>query len=1426
MNKENAEVESGMNNVVSDVEAQVRATQDAISGNEFLKTSCGDAGTSAIDLYTGRLLFVVPLFQDQVGMTPNLVYNSDYRDEVQQGTNFGNGWRLDVLACISSDSNYNPVYIDGMGTKHLFHRNRGWVTRPGTTQFNTQVGLSEFASRNYRAVLEDSSSIFSYMTDEQYVLSSGSGYSEIKIGDNIIWNATTDSVGCTNEIRNKETGITTTYEYSNNRLSKITCDEVTIDLIYNGSGQVSSIKKTRGGKSESVSITYNSSRISKIARSGGKAVNITYFGSFLNEVLDQYNVGLRFAHSSSYTTNVKQIRKKSSTTYVYGNDWDINYYRTSGNYTKVVDRNGYRVNYVFDQNGRLICQGEVEGNTLPFTINRGTVSMSQQLSGILSGNLFHTRTIVAKADISSVKLGGTCFSQGTTITGGGGSRRLSSGTFTQLQRGKLYVFCCWAKATSLSGTVQLDIDERAEENLTKPYFGARAIVKDSSGNALNQIYVPFDETKTGWQMVAVPVPYFKMSGAGGPLNGVELQFDYSRNSGTAEVRGIFYQTDGECSISYGGDYSIAFDGDHNIVTLNDEHGRPWRSFTRENGSTSRIGEVREWHYDYINESALSYSSPASIVDEYGRTTSYTYNDKRQCTKEETTNGSLKMKTERTYSGGLVTSEEDERGNANNYTHDSYGFTTKVVSPNGSGNSYTYSNFDLSKVTAVKDSTIKNSISYANGRISKVVDDEVEYQYNYDDFGKVTRVLRGPAGVGASEIKSVTYDEFNSSSSNSLGVVDAVTKVSVEYANGYENASFYDNAGRLLQVKEGTAVKETCTYLADGTLSQRIDNYSGMTYTYSESGNSIIEDYQKGSEQILTVSHYDDTAKMKRLVYSHSGGSDPYTQKTDDFGRMTELVTPLGTYTYTYDGLGRVTAKTLKSGSVTVAKETYLYTESSDSGYTSPEKNRITYKDNSWDGYTRDGNGLIKIIVHSPGANLRTYKYDGMNRLIRENIKGHKTATYEYDKAGNLTCRKEYDYHTMSLDDKTPNKTVTYTYQNGRMTSYDGESCVYDENGNPTTYRGKTLTWTRGRLLETYPSLASPNVTWTFTYNADGIRVGKSAPGTTTTYGVDGERIVYEKTNGQIKRYFYDESGIAGFEYSGQKYVFRKNLQGDVVGICNSSGTLIGEYVYDAWGNLLEEPTNDVLLANPFRYRGYYYDTSIGLYYLNSRYYDPETGRFLNEDLVSYLEPETIGGINLYAYCLNDPVNNIDPSGHVVISLLIALAVTGAVVGGAAAGLIASSNGVQGWELAGSIFGGALLGGAIGALVGLGLPMIGGTAGGALAIAGGGTLAMAGAGVAASAVSVSLAGIAGIASILGIGLLFSKHNPGMSNKPPVSWTDIDEGIDIYNKFNGNSDRAAEYLLNKKYGPGNWSRGAGSEFNALKKWFDRIIRFRRR
>ena len=137
--------------------------------------------------------------------------------------------------------------------------------------------------------------------------------------------------------------------------------------------------------------------------------------------------------------------------------------------------------------------------------------------------------------------------------------------------------------------------------------------------------------------------------------------------------------------------------------------------------------------------------------------------------------------------------------------------------------------------------------------------------------------------------------------------------------------------------------------------------------------------------------------------------------------------------------------------------------------------------------------------------------------------------------------------------------------------------------------------------------------------------------------------------------------------------------------------------------------------NPYRYRGYYYDVETGLYYLKTRYYDPETGRFITIDDISYLDPETINGLNLYAYCANNPVMNVDPSGRfaltaLFIGFLIGLGV-GAVAGGAVAYTAAKSNGASGWALfgytLGGIFGGAAIGGAAGALIGYIAPAIGG-----------------------------------------------------------------------------------------------------------------------
>ena len=137
---------------------------------------------------------------------------------------------------------------------------------------------------------------------------------------------------------------------------------------------------------------------------------------------------------------------------------------------------------------------------------------------------------------------------------------------------------------------------------------------------------------------------------------------------------------------------------------------------------------------------------------------------------------------------------------------------------------------------------------------------------------------------------------------------------------------------------------------------------------------------------------------------------------------------------------------------------------------------------------------------------------------------------------------------------------------------------------------------------------------------------------------------------------------SGVKYDGNTYVYRKDIQGNIVAIIDCNGNVVVQYKYDAWGNhaVLDAGGSDIEFAthignlNPFRYRGYYYDTETGLYYLKSRYYDPEVGRFISIDGISYLDAETVNGLNLYAYCLDNPVMFIDLGGCFAISLTVGL----------------------------------------------------------------------------------------------------------------------------------------------------------------------------
>ncbi len=280
------------------------------------------------------------------------------------------------------------------------------------------------------------------------------------------------------------------------------------------------------------------------------------------------------------------------------------------------------------------------------------------------------------------------------------------------------------------------------------------------------------------------------------------------------------------------------------------------------------------------------------------------------------------------------------------------------------------------------------------------------------------------------------------------------------------------------------------------------------------------------------------------------------------------------------------------------------------------------------------------------------------------------------------------------------RTIQYGYaQTGwkdLMTSYNGQSITYDEIGNPLTYRdGMTMTWT-GRQLTTLTQNGKQN---TYKYDVDGLRLEKTAGGVTTQYQyVNGQLLGEKRSNGVILRYTYDALGVlSGIQYKNAagvttNYIVRCTLSGDVDQIYDTKGSLVARYIYDTWGNTLSVTdasgkaiTDPLHIANinPIRYRGYYYDAETGLYYLQSRYYDTTTRRFLNADEI--LGTNAGAAYNLFAYCGNNPVNMSDPTGHwpklskvlaVVAAAAVAVAAVAVIVatGGAAAPAVAIAGG--------------------------------------------------------------------------------------------------------------------------------------------------------
>ena len=293
---------------------------------------------------------------------------------------------------------------------------------------------------------------------------------------------------------------------------------------------------------------------------------------------------------------------------------------------------------------------------------------------------------------------------------------------------------------------------------------------------------------------------------------------------------------------------------------------------------------------------------------------------------------------------------------------------------------------------------------------------------------------------------------------------------------------------------------------------------------------------------------------------------------------------------------------------------------------------LIYGDNCY----YDSNGrLVKILDSGSSTTTRaTYGYDQQGQLTSATV-GGTSYTYTYDTAGNIQSKK------------VGSTTTNYTYGNSAwrdlLTAYNGGSITYS-GGNPTKYYdGSTFTWTQGRRLAT-AKVGSTNIS--YTYDMAGVRSSKTVGSTKYNFTTLSGLVTRQTGGGKTIDFVYDENNQPlAMKYNNTLYYYVLNAQGDVVRIVNSSRSVVASYTYDPWGKIISS-SGTLADINPLRYRGYYYDTETGFYYLQSRYYDPEIGRFINADSYASTDATGLLSTNMFAYCENNPAMRIDPTGEV------------------------------------------------------------------------------------------------------------------------------------------------------------------------------------
>ena len=783
-------------------------------------------------------------------------------------------------------------------------------------------------------------------------------------------------------------------------------------------------------------------------------------------------------------------------------------------------------------------------------------------------------------------------------------------------------------------------------------FGIAVTFIDSDGVAGEEHLLSFNpdsDSENNWQYAATKVIADKN------YTSIRVDLLYCNNQNTAYFDGIqLYKEEFGQSYVYDEETGLV----KSVIDLQQQETNYEYADNQLTGVFEYLGENKKYIAKYEYD---AYNNVTKAIAEDGTVTQFTYdtygNNTAVSLSSDGTNQTISSSATYTANGNLLSTVKDSLGKVTTYGYDAQTGVLEWVQAPGEDEStrtvYEYDE-DLFRTEGVSKRDASVSYSYNTDLLSTITSASgTVYNFTYGDFDLVQSV-----GIGNRTLISHEY----SASPNFY-----LTKST--YGNGDTISYAYDGYGRTVSKAYEDGDMVSYTYDNNGNLGLVTDSASGRTTKYLYDFQDRLSRYEEtGAGYSSSVEWGYDTDNNLTAQTHVLNGTEYLTEYTyNEDNQLTFVTMEDHAMRYDYDALGRLTTirgVTSEGGTVDEPDSVEPFCPNISIQYTEPSTGTTSTQISGWiicdnygfeqDGYyyTYDDQGNITDIEASGGTYAIRYTYDELGQLTYEHYTDYSIVydqSYTYDDGGNILTKTVHPLEMYSLNDSSAYGTTTYTYGDATwkdlLTAINGQPLTYDGIGNLTNDGTWTYTWEHGRQLA---SMTSDDTEISYAYNADGLRISKTVDGAVYQYHYVGDQLAGMTWGNNEMYFYYDALGPAALNYNGDFYYYIRNTQGDIIYIADEDYSFVVSYVYDAWGNLLvinDYTDEGIGTLNPLRYRGYVYDTETGLYYLQSRYYNPSWGRFINTDIF----PSTGQGINcgnLFAYCENNPINRQDSSGYI------------------------------------------------------------------------------------------------------------------------------------------------------------------------------------